>query len=305
MTCGQPRYRGSARAPGTCGELAQGMVNGHHVQVTCPVDIYSRATVKLSPGPGTVEGPEDSPKARMAVRLTLAHVGREEFDARLHLESPLPREKGMGSSTADVAAAIVATAAALGRRLSPQDVAKIALQVEPSDGVMIPGIALFDHRDGKVARELGSAPAMRVLVLDFGGTINTGTFNALDRTETLMRQAPRVKEALAMITEGLRDGDIGLIGKGATRSALTHQHVFPNAHLRDVMRFARQAGAIGVNVAHSGTVLGVLFDDDCGLVKEAERDAATKLCGLETTYNTRLIGGGVIISEDISPIEVV
>jgi len=238
------------------------MVNGPHVQVTCPVDICSKATVKLSPGPGTVEGPEDSPKARMAVRLTLAHVGREEFDARLHLESPLPREKGMGSCTADVAAAIVATAAALGQRLSPQDGAEIALQVEPSDGVMIPGVALFDHRDGKVARELGSAPVMRVLVLDFGGTVDTGTFNALDRMETLMRQAPRVKEALAMITEGLRDGDIGLIGKGATRSALTHQHVFPNAHLRDVMRFARQAGAVGVNLAHSGTVLGVLFDDD-------------------------------------------
>ena len=71
------------------------------------------------------------------------------------------------------------------------------------------------------------------------------------------------------------------------------------------MRFARQAGAVGVNLAHSGTVLGVLFDDDCGLVQEAERDTATKLCGLKTTYNTRLIGGGVIISEDIGPIEVV
>lgn len=32
-----------------------------------------------------------------------------------------------------------------------------------------------------------------------------------------------------------------------------------------------------MNLAHSGTVLGVLFDDDCGLVQEAERDAATKL----------------------------
>ena len=32
----------TVRAPGVCGELAQGMIEGIHFLVTCPVDFYSR-----------------------------------------------------------------------------------------------------------------------------------------------------------------------------------------------------------------------------------------------------------------------
>ena len=32
----------TARAPGVCGELAQGVIEGIHFLVTCPVDFYSR-----------------------------------------------------------------------------------------------------------------------------------------------------------------------------------------------------------------------------------------------------------------------
>jgi uncharacterized protein involved in propanediol utilization len=48
-------FIGSAtvRAPGACGELAQGVIEGIHFLVTCPVDFYSRVKVDLySDGPG-------------------------------------------------------------------------------------------------------------------------------------------------------------------------------------------------------------------------------------------------------------
>ena len=274
--------RGRARAPGTCGELAQGMLGGNHVQVTCPIDMYSTASVELLEGEGKVCGPDDSPKARRAVELALAFLGHSggghtdghaDVDARLHLQSPLPRSKGMGSSTADVAAAVVATAEALSVHVSPDDVARIALKVEPSDGLMLPGIALFDHRDGKVVQLLGPAPAMRILVLDFGGTLPTVSFNAVDRTVALKRLEPRLTEAVALITEGLRAGDVELIGRGATLSTQLHQQVLPKPQLSQVLEFAHRVGAAGVNVAHSGTVLGVLFSDDGSLVDRAVQEA--------------------------------
>ena len=295
--------RGRARAPGTCGELAQGMLGRNHVQVTCPIDLYSTATVELLEGAGKVCGPEDAPKARRGVELALAFLGhtdgehtggRTGVDARLHLESPLPRGKGMASSTADVAAAVVATAEALRVQISPDDVARIALKVEPSDGLMLPGIALFDHRDGKVIQLLGPAPAMRILVLDFGGTLHTIGFNAVDRTVALKRLEPRLTEALALITEGLRVGDVNLIGRGATLSAQLHQQVLLKPQLSQVLEFAHRVGAAGVNVAHSGTVLGVLFSDDGPLVDHAVQEAWKSLPGLHAIFSRRLVDGGVI-----------
>ena len=46
--------KGVASAPGTCGELAQGMLDGVLCLVTCPIDIRSTATVELRPGDGIV-----------------------------------------------------------------------------------------------------------------------------------------------------------------------------------------------------------------------------------------------------------
>lgn len=293
--------RGTARAPASCGELAQGLLDGEHVQVTCPIDLYSTATVELMVGSGKVEGPEDCSKACLGVQLALAYLEHAGLDARLHLTSPVPRSKGMGSSTADVAAAIVGTATALGMHLAPHEVAGIALQVEPTDGLMFPGIALFDHRNGRVAQLLGPAPAMRVLVLDFGGSLDTVTFNALDGAAVLKRLEPRLREALALITEGLRTSDVGLIGQGATQSAQLHQQVLPKPQLSHVLEFARGIGAAGVNVAHSGTVLGVLFPDDPLLVEKAAHEARKRLAPLHAIYNRRLVGGGVISGDDIQP----
>ena len=37
----------TARAPGVCGELAQGVIEGIHFLVTCPIDFYSRVKVDI------------------------------------------------------------------------------------------------------------------------------------------------------------------------------------------------------------------------------------------------------------------
>ena len=193
-----------ARAPGSCGELAQGMLRGDYFLVTCPIDMYSSATVALTPGTGRVNGPPDAPKSRQAVALTLAHFGRHDFDAHLSLSSPLPRGKGMASSTADVSAAVAATAAAMGVEadMPPAMIARIALQVEPSDGTMLPGIAVLDHKQGNILETLGSPPPMRVVVLDFGGDVDTLAFNGVNRDSALERLQPEFEEALRLVAQG-------------------------------------------------------------------------------------------------------
>ncbi len=280
----------TAKVPGACGELVQGYIDGRHFHVTCPIDFYSTVRVELLPGSGRVVAPADCPKARRAVEAALAHLRRVDVDAKLSIESPLPREKGMASSTADVVGAIKATAAALGKGLAPGDVALLAVSIEPSDGLMLEGIALFDHRTASLMESLGAPPPMRILILDFGGEVETLSFNAVDRSAQLAARESKWREALSLVRDGLRRGEAALIAQGATLSARTHQEIVPHPHFTDALAFAKKVDALGVNIAHSGTVIGLLFDDDAARVTRAEADARATLIALQKTYATRLIG---------------
>ena len=291
---GRGEARGEASAPGTCGELAQGSLDGTPVMVTFPIDLFSTATVDLREGTGLVQGPAESPKASRAVELTLGLLGRNDVDAELKVQSHVPRSKGMASSSADVVAAIGATAAALGQKLPIQQQAELALAVEPSDGVMLPGIALFDYKGGQIARSLGDPPDMRVLVLEFAGVVDTEAFNAVDRDAELREQEATFREALQLITEGLDNGYAELIGRGATQSALSHQTVLPKPQLPATLALGQAAGAVGVNAAHSGTVVGLLFSADAERTTWAADEAWRRLSGLTAVHNRKLIGGGVI-----------
>ena len=283
----------TASAPGSCGELAQGMLRGDYFLVSCPIDMRSTASVEIAPGSGDIRAPAAAPKARRAVALTLAHFCRADLDAHLRLQSPLPRGKGMASSTADVAAAIAATAAALAAPMPPALIAQIALQVEPSDGIMLPGIAVFDHKRGRLARALGEPPPMRVLALDFGGGVDTLAFNRINRDRALKRLQPAFTEALALIKHGIRSGSPAEVAAGATLSALTNQPLLYKPQLDAALRLSREVNGLGVNAAHSGGALGILLPDDPELAAYAETRARQRLRGIQRMHNRRVISGGV------------
>ena len=292
--------RASASAPGTCGELAQGMLDGVLCMVTCPIDMRSTATVELSPGNGSISAPGDSPKAAQAILATLEYLGESAVDAELSLDSKIPRGKGMASSTADVSSAIVATASALGREISPEEIASIALGIEPSDGVMFPKIVIFDHLRGPSARTLGPPPPMRVAILDFGGEVDTLEFNKAEREDALGSLQPQMAEATSLIERGIRERDPFLVGKGATISSNANQEILFKPRLDSVIEFSREVGAVGVNVAHSGTVIGLLFPDDAALAERAAAIAPHHLDCLESVMQCRLRGGGVWRLHDAS-----
>ena len=251
----------TARAPGVCGELVQGMLDDtSYFLVTCPVDFFSRVRVDLCEGSAAALVPADCPKTAKAVAHTLEFLGRPDLAAQISISNPIPRSKGFGSSSADLSAAIAATGLALGVELAPSQIARLALLVEPTDGVMFPGIALFDHRDGARVESLGPPLPVEIVALDFGGQVDTLDFNRVDRRAQWQAISEETDGALAMVREGLKRRDVTLLGQGATRSAQAAQQVMFKPRLPDVMAFADTVGAVGVNVAHSGTAIGVLLD---------------------------------------------
>ncbi len=284
--------QGTALMPGSCGELVQGTLQGVNFLVTCPVNWFSRVTVHI--GPSLKDAyPAGRSKTARAVRKLLDWCGCEDFGAVIEVASTIPVGKGMASSTADLAAGCYAVAAALGIRPDPALIARIALSIEPSDGTFLPGIALFDHVRGRLREGLGNPLSLGILVLDFGGRVDTLEFNRRPDLRDLNREnEPQVERALDLVRQGLLQGDPVLLGQGATMSALAHQRILPKPRLEELIDFTGRLGAYGVNVAHSGTVTGVLvapgMERDCGFTcRILERFPEVKAC-----YPLRLVGGG-------------
>lgn len=288
--------QGTARAPGTCGELAQGKINGMNFLVTCPVDMYSVANVKLNTG-GRIEADRNLYKVRTAVEKTLQFLDRPGLGAEVQISSSIPCGKGMASSSADIAAACAAVGAALGNYLTPAEIADIALSIEPTDGVMFPGIAVFDHVEGSMCRVLGNAPDLEIAVVDLGGTIDTLRFNANAELEMMNRlKENKVAAALEKIEKGIALDDARLVGEGATDSALAHQKILYKHELPRLIQICRQFGGVGINIAHSGTVVGLLFKS--GAIEAGHVLERLSGEGFAGAFKTRVIGGGVEILQE-------
>lgn len=308
----------AALAPGTCGELVQGMSDGINFLITCPVNQFSRATATLYAGPDnpadtdadgadaaiSVSGPpvfgiDHLPKTRQAVAIALSEIERRAgiagLSAALSVSSPIPVGKGMGSSSADIAAAVSAVSAAAGIALPPEVIARIALAVEPTDGVMFPGIAMFDHRQGRIAESLGPPPPLEVIAVDRGGQVDTLAFNAVDRTAQWASVADQTAAALDLVREGIRRSDPELIGRGATISAQAGHPPDAGPWVERAIALAQEIGsaAVGVNVAHSGTIVGILLDARRRRSKPAFRQARQEFPDAASVQHFRVIGGGV------------
>lgn len=246
------------KSPGACGELIQGQIDGQNFLVTCPIERYSIATA----WPKTTTQTHELPyKAQQAVAVTKEYL-RIVRDIDVVLYSELKDGKGMASSSADISAVCLAVALAAGRHLSMQELARLALSIEPSDATFYPGIVQFDHLQGHFLRPLGHFPEAYICIFDQGGVIDTVEFNA--REDLISKRAAKEKEiqkAITLLVEGLRKGDMIKIGTAATMSAYANQSILPRPYLADLDAWGKALGANGVIVAHSGTVCGLLLTD--------------------------------------------
>lgn len=204
-------------------------------------------------------------KSRRAAVLTLRTLRRHTSapcGGQLEITSNVPHGVGMGSSTSDVTATIRAVADHHGLALSCEDVGRLAVQAESaSDSIMIDDrVVLFAHRDGVVLENLGHRLPPLVIVganTDPGASVDTlGSPQAdYDDDELACFRVLRAGLRRAVAT-----GDVALLGRVATASARVNQRFLPKASLSDLIELSRRLGGAGVQVAHSGTVAGLILD---------------------------------------------
>lgn len=275
------------RVPGSCGELVQGFAHGEPFLGTCPIDRYTTVEVsdRFSGWTGLGE------KSLRALQLTLSCLGEREFPYGLRLISDLPQGKGMASSSADIAAVTVAVLEAFNQPWSPEFLMKIAVQIEPTDGVFCPGIVLMNHVNGKVLAGFRQVPALCTAIFDMGGTVDTCAFHQQDK------KTADTENLLVEFQQAMAVGDAESIAQTATKSAFCNQKILYKEELVRLWQLGQAAGACGVNAAHSGTVLGLWWSTETAEEKiSVQAEQIAQAVGVKFLGIAHLRPGGVEVS---------
>jgi uncharacterized protein involved in propanediol utilization len=259
---------GYAEVNGHHGELIQGMFEDEDAQlrralVSLPCrHLKSRATFKLHQSDRVSVTPAPCEKARRAAELTIAAFAPGAIGGNLVIDSNIPIGRGMGSSTADVLSSILAVLDCLGIEATSDEVMKIAVGAEIAcDSTLFKQQAvLFAHRDGLVIEAFRkSLPPIDIISIDTTplATIDTLAFEPAlyDRCEIETFRPLRV-----LLRNAIKHADAQLLGRVATASAWINERFLPKPHLKVIEAIGARHGAIGIQVAHSGTVVGLMFD---------------------------------------------
>ena len=121
-------------------------------------------------------------------------------------------------------------------------------------------------------------PAFTVVGFDPGGPgLSTDDLEPPEYTEA---EVGVFGGLLGEFGEAVRRGDAGTVGRVAMASAEINHRRLPKPGFEEVVALGGECGAVGVSVAHSGTVMGLLFDPDRGETRLGAVAAANHLRGL-------------------------
>jgi L-threonine kinase len=288
--------RVTVETPGTCGEYIQGWYEGNPCLVSSPIDRYSR--IAITEGPGNLE--RLKPKTQKQVEAVFRRFAIPQLEKKqLHvtMTSDIPLEKGMASSTADIAGMAAGLSAYFGLDLTPSDIGSLCTAIEPSDNLMFERLNLFNHISGSVLKELDGTVEAEILIIDFHGGIDTMTFN-----ETQDDYSPEDLETFAEIVvqfeKGVRSKSLKDIGAACTKSALLNQKRLKKNYLDCLISLSRDFGGLGTVIGHSGTVIGIMYDNgdfqEDGFIKAFEQHIPENTYAKR--YKNRLIPGGIKIT---------
>lgn len=280
--------------PASCGEFVQGIVDRDEYLCSYAIDLYSTAEVEEKLNNINI-GPSKSRKAIEAVFKKFNIPIEESKNISLKIKSKIPVGKGMASSTADIGATIGATLGLIKKELSNEEIAKLASTIEPTDSMYIEKNNIFNPLNGEVIKYLGNIQDSRVVILEPNRTLNTMRIRKTPNYKKIkIKNKDITKISFNLLEEGIKNNDLYSIGKASTFSSLANENIHQKEGLEKIIEISKNYGAYGVNVAHSGTVIGILIDkymNDTRLI-ELLRNA-----GLDSVYKkiytSNIIDGGI------------
>ena len=280
--------------PASCGEFVQGMIKEKEYLSSYAINLFSKVTLEekindINTGPS---------KARKAMEEVFKYFNlpKSEFkNISIDIKSNIPISKGMASSTADIGATIKATLNLIGKNLNEYEISKLATKIEPTDSIYIKENTIFNPLDGSILKKLGCLEDGKVLILEPDEKLNTNYIRKKENYKNIKIENNKIIEkAFKLLEQGIKNNDLNLIGQACTISSIANENIHKKEYLSEIINISKQYGACGVNIAHSGTVVGVLLEPNMNESKIIEKLVEKRIDKkYKKIYTANIISGGL------------
>ena len=285
--------------PASCGEFVQGFLDNEEYLSSYAINLFSVAT--LEEGKEIIQkGPK---KSRRAMELVFEKFGLpvdETKNISLNIKSQIPVGKGMASSTADIGATIKATLSMLNKTLTGEEISKLAVKIEATDSLLLNQHSIFNPLTADIKKYLGGINDAKVVILEPSDILDTKSIRMTPNYKTYkMQNKEIIKKSFELLDEGLAKNDLNLIGKACTYSGLANENIHKKPFLEKIIDISDKYGCYGVNIAHSGTVIGILMHremDDIRLIEYLREDEMSKY--YKKIYTSDIIDGKIREEEE-------
>ncbi|EHJ27074.1 GHMP kinase protein [Clostridioides difficile 050-P50-2011] len=280
--------------PASCGEFVQGIIDDEEYLCSYAIDMYSKVYIE--------EKLVDINLGRYKSRLAIEKVF-EKFNLpkkytkniSLNINSKIPVGKGMASSTADIGATIKATLSLIDKDLSSEEISKLAAEIEPTDSIFIDKNSIFNPLNGTVIKYLGNLTNAKVVILEPNKVLDTMKIRLRqDYNRLKVENKEVIKKSFALLEEGLKKNNLSLVGEACTLSSLANENIEKKEYLNEIIKISKKYGAYGVNIAHSGTVIGILTDKFMNDKKMIDALCESNINSVyNKIYTLNIINGGI------------
>ncbi|MEG0856330.1 MAG: serine/threonine protein kinase [Terrisporobacter sp.] len=245
--------------PASCGEFVQGILEDEEYLSSYAIDMFSIASLEEKQININL-GPNKSRKALEKVFERFNIPLKESKNISLYIKSNIPVGKGMASSTADIGATIRATLSLMNKDLSNEEISLIASEIEPTDSILLYENSIFNPVNGRVKKYLSALEDAKVIILEPDEVLETSIIRSNPNyLDIKLENRAVINQSFDLLEEGLKENDLSLIGKACTLSSLANENIHKKPYLNEILEISNKMGAYGVNIAHSGTVIGILL----------------------------------------------
>ena len=285
--------------PASCGEFVQGILDNEEYLSSYAINLFSVATLEES-NDIIYKGPR---KSRRAMELVFEKFGLpvdETKNISLNIKSQIPVGKGMASSTADIGATIKATLSMLNKTLTGEEISKLAVKIEATDSLLLNQHSIFNPLTADIKKYLGGINDTKVVILEPNDILNTKLIRTMPNYKMYkMQNKEIIKKSFDLLDEGLAKKDLNLIGRACTYSGLANENIHQKPFLKDIIEVSDKFGCYGVNIAHSGTVVGILMHkemDDKRIIQYLKENEISQY--YKKIYTSDIIDGKVREEEE-------
>lgn len=234
---------------GSCGELYQGIVDGEEYLISYQID------KKNSVYWDTAQTVDDAlPKMMQARRLLQCKKWYS-----LQRDGQLPLGKGCASSTADILATLKLITHLEGKTLTNAELTTLCAQIEPTDSIAFSNWTAINALTGQIKKTWTWQPKLYVYILEPRATLDTLSLPRMSNCSQF--DAIASERTYVDLCQAIRCQDLAYLGDVVSQCALLNQARLEKPYLQELLQFVKSEKLLGLNIAHSGTVIGLLLQE--------------------------------------------